>query len=173
MARIDEQVVQEIVLFPNRSKANDLIAKLCNVDHFARGRFVEVMQVERARVDPREGGSPRDKKQFLQSRSIGFFKGSDQQRREHTRERNAPAHAKEVCGLLERPTKRELFALDVEVANVESVLFNELAAGLYLFAHQHAEHIVSSTRITHADLDQRAILGVERRFAKLFRVHFA
>ena len=52
------------------------------------------------------------------------------------------------------------------------MLLDEFAAGFDLVAHQHAEEIVGAADVFHADLQQRAVGGVERGFAEFFRVHF-
>jgi hypothetical protein len=53
------------------------------------------------------------------------------------------------------------------------VLLNELAAGLYLVAHEDAEQVVRAAGVVHADLEKSAVGGVERGFAELFGIHFA
>ena len=40
---------------------------------------------------------------------------------------------------------------DVEVLDVEGVLLDEIAAGLDLLAHQHAEQVVGCGRVGHRD----------------------
>ena len=62
--------------------------------------------------------------------------------------------------------------LHVQVADFQGVLFDELAARFDFVAHQDAEHVVGGAGVAHADLDERAVGGVERRFAQFLRVHF-
>ncbi len=50
---------------------------------------------------------------------------------------------------------------------------DEFAAGFDLVAHQDAEEIVGAADVFHADLEQRAVGGVERGVAEFFGVHFA
>ena len=44
--------------------------------------------------------------------------------------------------------------LDVEVAHVQRVLFDELATWLDLIAHQHTEQLIGPHRVAHFDLQQ-------------------
>ena len=53
------------------------------------------------------------------------------------------------------------------------MLLDELAAGFDLVAHEDAEEVVGAADVFHADLQQRAVGGVEGGFAELFGVHFA
>ena len=53
------------------------------------------------------------------------------------------------------------------------MLLDKLPPRLDVVAHQHAEEFVGGAGVFHAHLEQRAVVGVERRFAELFRVHFA
>lgn len=64
-------------------------------------------------------------------------------------------------------------ALHIQIPHFQCVLLDELAAGFDFFAHQDPEHVVGGAGVVHADLQQRAVLGVERRFPEFFRVHFA
>src|SRR5215203_1222195 len=63
--------------------------------------------------------------------------------------------------------------LNVEVPYVERVVFDELAPWLNSVAHQHSKDLVSFDHIVDPDLEQRALLGIHRRFPKLLRVHLA
>ena len=53
------------------------------------------------------------------------------------------------------------------------MLLDEFAARFNLVAHQHAEELVGAADVFHANLQQRAVGRVKRRFPKLFGVHFA
>ena len=48
--------------------------------------------------------------------------------------------------------QRAVAALNVQIAHVQSVVFDELTPRFDLVAHQHAEQLVSAHRIVHLDL---------------------
>ena len=56
------------------------------------------------------------------------------------------------AGLARRPD-----GLDVEVAHVERVVLDELAARLDLIAHQRREHLIGLRVVLGAHLQQRAV----------------
>src|SRR5262245_17999296 len=65
------------------------------------------------------------------------------------------------------------WGLDVEVHDVQGVLFDELAARLHRVAHQDREHLVGADRILEAHLQERARLGIHGRLPELIGVHLA
>src|SRR6266478_5497906 len=62
---------------------------------------------------------------------------------------------------------------DVEVADVERVLLDELAARLDLVAHQLLEHLLSVLLRTDLHAQHRARLRIHRGLPQLLRVHLA
>ena len=62
---------------------------------------------------------------------------------------------------------------DVEIADVECVVFDELAPRLDLITHQRREHLIGLGVILGADLQQRPVLRIHRRRPQGIRVHFA
>src|SRR3990167_8034384 len=64
-------------------------------------------------------------------------------------------------------------ALNVQIGDVQRVVLDELAAGLDLVAHQAAEEIVGLVGLAHPDLEERALLRIERRLPELAGIHFA
>ena len=52
--------------------------------------------------------------------------------------------------------------LHVEIPHFEGVLFDELAAGLDVVAHESAEHVVCAGDVVHFDLEERTIDRVVR-----------
>ena len=64
-------------------------------------------------------------------------------------------------------------ALHIQIPHIQRVLLNKLPARFDVVAHEDAEEFVGGADVVHADLQQRAVGGVERRFAEFFRVHFA
>ena len=64
-------------------------------------------------------------------------------------------------------------ALNVQVGDLEGVVLDEGAAGLYAVAHQGREQLARLLSVVHPHLQDRARLRVERRFPELFRVHLA
>src|SRR5688500_15799584 len=60
--------------------------------------------------------------------------------------------------------------LDVEVTNVERVLLDELATGLDLIAHEHAEELVGTDGVAHAYLQERPGIRAHGRFPELVGV---
>ena len=77
---------------------------------------------------------------------------------------------------LSRSTIQQIIAevcSHIQIPHIERVLLDEFAAGFDLVAHQDAEEIVGAADVVHADLQQRAVGGVERGVAEFFGVHFA
>ena len=68
---------------------------------------------------------------------------------------------------------RAVHASHIQIPHIERVLLDEFAAGFDLVAHEDAEEVVGCADVFHADLQERAVGGVERGFAKLLGVHFA
>ena len=64
-------------------------------------------------------------------------------------------------------------ASHIQIPHFQRVLLDEFAAGFDLVAHEDAEEVVGGADVFHADLQERAVGGVERGFAELFGVHFA
>src|SRR5688572_1886027 len=60
---------------------------------------------------------------------------------------------------------------DIEVLDIQRVVFNELAARLDLIAHQRREHQVGFRVIFGAYLEQCPARGIHRRFPERLRVH--
>src|SRR6266545_6709805 len=63
--------------------------------------------------------------------------------------------------------------LDVEVLDVERVVFDELPARLDLIAHERGEHQVRLGVILRLHLQERALRGVHRGLPQRFRIHLA
>src|SRR5262245_51015169 len=68
-------------------------------------------------------------------------------------------------GTLPRP------ALDVEIGDVERVLLDEVAARLDDIAHQSGEDLVGDVGVLDLDLQQDAVVRIERGFPELLGVH--
>src|SRR5439155_14840359 len=63
---------------------------------------------------------------------------------------------------------------NVEVSDVERVLFDERAPKLDVLAHEHGEELVGAARrVLVADLEERARVGVHRRGPELLGIHLA
>ena len=62
---------------------------------------------------------------------------------------------------------------NVEVDDVEGVVFNEFAALFYVFAHERLENIFGGYGVFEAHLEERARFGVHRGFPELLGIHFA
>src|SRR5688500_16042499 len=62
---------------------------------------------------------------------------------------------------------------NIQVADVERVLLDEVLAGLDLVAHEDREDRVGLDRVLDAHLEERAVLGVHGRFPELLGVHLA
>jgi hypothetical protein len=63
--------------------------------------------------------------------------------------------------------------LNVQVANIQGVLLDELSARFDLIPHQDTEQLVSADRIFDAYLEQRPPIRVHRRFPQLVGIHLA
>ena len=70
-------------------------------------------------------------------------------------------------------TRSSLDRLNVEIGNGESVLLDEVAARLDEVAHQGRKCFFGDIFVVNLDQQQRAHLGVERRFPELIGVHLA
>ena len=66
-------------------------------------------------------------------------------------------------------------SLDIQVAHVQRVVFDELPARLNHVAHQSGKHLIGidSVVIVQIDLQQLALLRIHRGLEQFFRVHFA
>src|SRR5215218_5133079 len=63
--------------------------------------------------------------------------------------------------------------LDVEIGDAQSIVLDELAAGLDDVAHQAREDLVGDVRLGDLDPQQRTVRRVERGLPQLLRVHLA
>src|ERR1039458_8752467 len=63
--------------------------------------------------------------------------------------------------------------LDVEVADVKRVVFDELKARGHMVGHAGCEHRVCRRRIHQVDLEHFAALRIHRGFPQLLGIHFA
>src|ERR1035441_5637418 len=63
--------------------------------------------------------------------------------------------------------------LHVEVLYIQRVLFDELAPGLDILAHERGEDLFALDGVFQPHLQQRALLRIHRRVRQLFGVHFA
>src|SRR5271165_5612122 len=63
--------------------------------------------------------------------------------------------------------------LDIQVLHVESIVFDELAARLDVFAHERGEDVFSFSKVLELYFEQGAALGIHCGLPKLLRTHFA
>src|SRR5580698_6267294 len=61
---------------------------------------------------------------------------------------------------------------DVQVADVQGVVLDELAAGRDIVPHQQGEEGVGLGGVVDRDLEEAALLGVHGGLEELLRVHF-
>src|SRR5262245_21376837 len=59
----------------------------------------------------------------------------------------------------------------IEIANIEGVVLDELAARFDLIAHQCREHLVGLCMVLRADLQKRAILRIHRGRPERVGIH--
>ena len=62
---------------------------------------------------------------------------------------------------------------DVEIADVEGVLFDEITARLDVVPHQHAKNLIGGRGVFHGHPEQHALGRVHSGFPQVGRVHFA
>ena len=65
------------------------------------------------------------------------------------------------------------FRLNVEVSDVEGVVFDELPPRLDGVAHQHRKDLVGFDHVVDPYFEQRALVGIHCRLPELLRVHLA
>ena len=65
------------------------------------------------------------------------------------------------------------FVLDIQVAHIERVIFDEAAARFYLVAHKDGKDLIGLDGIVDAHLQKSAGVRIHRRFPKLLGIHFA
>src|ERR1019366_7430493 len=70
-------------------------------------------------------------------------------------------------------SKVTVAVLDVEVFHIQRVLFDKLAPGLDILAHQRGEDLFALHGVFEAHLQQRALLRIRSGVRQLFGVHFA
>src|SRR6266545_457014 len=78
-----------------------------------------------------------------------------------------------VCGGDGRFANRPYRRSNIEVLDVERVVFDELAARLDLVAHQGGEHQVRGRVIFRLDLQERPLGRIHRGLPQRVRVHLA
>src|SRR5262249_52278789 len=69
-----------------------------------------------------------------------------------------------------RPTSRPVV---VDILDLQRMLLDKFAAGLDLLAHQDAEHLIHLEGVVELHLEERTLLGVERRLPQFLAVHLA
>src|SRR5215213_1602189 len=80
-----------------------------------------------------------------------------------------------ILSILSKNVRQDdkIYRLDVQVANIERVVLDELTTRLDRIAHQHGENLVRFHRIIDSDFQERSLVGIHRRLPKLLRVHLA
>src|SRR5579885_3526455 len=63
--------------------------------------------------------------------------------------------------------------LNVQIPDIQRVIFNEFAPGFHVLAHQCREDRLRLGQIFEIDLQQRALIGIHRRLPQLIEVHLA
>ena len=66
-----------------------------------------------------------------------------------------------------------LSCLDVQVTDVEGVVFDEFAARFYGVAHQHGEYLAGLYCVFNSNLQQSSLLWVHGCFPELLGIHLA
>ncbi len=62
------------------------------------------------------------------------------------------------------PNIQSRLKLNVQILNVQRVVFDKFAARFDLVAHQHSENLIGFDRVINFDLQQGALFGVHRGF---------
>ena len=79
-----------------------------------------------------------------------------------------PASSRDFAG-----GRRGNAALDIQIGDLQGMGLDEFPPRFDVVAHEHAEEFVSAAGVFHFYFQERAVGGVEGRFAELFGVHFA
>src|SRR5208282_6051794 len=74
-------------------------------------------------------------------------------------------------GALAQDDSTYLHSSDIQVLHVEGIVLDELAAGLYVFAHEGGEDGLALGDVFQLDLEQGAALGIHGRLPELHGAH--